>query len=293
MYGSIETYGRHGLGQSPTRVWILGSWLVLLAGAPLWAHDFWLQPAQFHFEKPGPLKVYAYIGDHFEGDRIIPSPQLVDAFQLMTPTASRDLIPGIGTDIAGVVALKEPGIAVVAYRGKRSHLRLAPAKFEAYLAEEGLDDIIRQRRETGRTKEPGNEVYSRCAKALICTGDAGAAEASDYGRTIGHTLELVPLTNPLALNDEQVLRMKLLFRGTPLADKRVTAYCKDLRNRPVVARTNAAGEVTLPLNRAGIWMVKAVHMVPLEAPQEVDWESFWASFTFETKHLKKNHTTSH
>ena len=31
----------------------------------------------------------------------------------------------------------------------------------------------------------------------------------------------------------------------------------------------------------GVWLVKAVHMVPLPKGQDADWESFWASLTFE------------
>jgi uncharacterized GH25 family protein len=46
-------------------------------------------------------------------------------------------------------------------------------------------------------------------------------------------------------------------------------------------RTDAAGRVRVPLSRSGVWLVKAVHMIPAPAGADADWESIWASLTFE------------
>jgi hypothetical protein len=37
----------------------------------------------------------------------------------------------------------------------------------------------------------------------------------------------------------------------------------------------------LLLARAGAWLVKTVHMVPAPTDTGADWESLWASLTFE------------
>jgi hypothetical protein len=39
--------------------------------------------------------------------------------------------------------------------------------------------------------------------------------------------------------------------------------------------------VSLPLDAAGTWLVKAVHMTRTPAGSEADWESLWAPLTFE------------
>jgi hypothetical protein len=40
--------------------------------------------------------------------------------------------------------------------------------------------------------------------------------------------------------------------------------------------------VQLPLSEAGIWLIKAVHMIEMPPDNKVaQWESFWASLTFE------------
>jgi hypothetical protein len=41
--------------------------------------------------------------------------------------------------------------------------------------------------------------------------------------------------------------------------------------------------VRLPLRRRGMWLIKAVHMVPAAAGSRADWASYWASLTFELK----------
>ncbi|MNC93532.1 hypothetical protein D3C83_101840 [compost metagenome] len=49
-----------------------------------------------------------------------------------------------------------------------------------------------------------------------------------------------------------------------------------------MGRTDAMGQVTLPIDRPGAWLVRTVHMVPgseVGLPN-VDWDSYWATFAF-------------
>ena len=50
-----------------------------------------------------------------------------------------------------------------------------------------------------------------------------------------------------------------------------------------MARSDTDGRVRLPLQRAGRWLVKAVHMVPAPAGANAEWASYWASLTFGLK----------
>jgi uncharacterized GH25 family protein len=84
-------------------------------------------------------------------------------------------------------------------------------------------------------------------------------------------LELLPHRNPNAFS--------LLFRGKPIANVLVVALNKD---ETVHGRTDAKGRVALRLTRPGMWLIKAVHMEPAPAGAEVDWESWWASITFDS-----------
>ena len=72
-------------------------------------------------------------------------------------------------------------------------------------------------------------------------------------------------------------------RGRPLADVLVAAVSKAEGPSTVTTRTDNRGQAELLLDGRGPWLVKAVHMVRATDPaDDADWESFWASLTFDT-----------
>ena len=77
------------------------------------------------------------------------------------------------------------------------------------------------------------------------------------------------------------LPVRLLHRGKPLAGALVVAMSKASPEDRIAIRSDAGGRAELRLDRPGLWMVKAVHMIPAPAGSAADWESLWASLTFE------------
>jgi uncharacterized GH25 family protein len=144
-------------------------------------------------------------------------------------------------------------------------------KFDRYLGEEGLERI-RGLRKAG--EGPVREIYSRCAKSLLRVGDG----SSGYDRALGLELELVPERDPYSLKPGEALPVRLLYRGEPLDGALVIALASP--DSKVSART-AGGRASLVLDRPGRWLVKAVHMVPAPEGSGAEWESLWASLTFE------------
>ena len=51
----------------------------------------------------------------------------------------------------------------------------------------------------------------------------------------------------------------------------------------LTARTDSDGRVRFRLRPGGMWLVKAVHMIPAPAGANAEWASFWASLTFEMR----------
>ncbi|HEX5719080.1 MAG TPA: DUF4198 domain-containing protein, partial [Thermoanaerobaculia bacterium] len=102
--------------------------------------------------------------------------------------------------------------------------------------------------------------------------------SSGYDRELGLELELIPERDPYALKPGEALPVRLLYRGKPLDGALVVAIAPpDAR---VSART-AGGRVSLALDRPGLWLIKAVHMIPAPEGSGAEWESLWASLTFE------------
>ncbi len=129
---------------------------------------------------------------------------------------------------------------------------------------------------------PGRERYRRCAKTWL------AGKASERATTpLGLPLEIVPLSAPGA---DPTVRARVLWNGKPLAGALVKAWRATLgtdaasRDSIGVAwsgRTDTRGEITLSMTQPGDWLLSTVHMVPCPDHSEADWESTWASLTFE------------
>jgi uncharacterized GH25 family protein len=107
--------------------------------------------------------------------------------------------------------------------------------------------------------------------------------AEDRDRALGFALELVADRNPYAIGANDELPLQLLYHGQPLGGALVVAMNRANPSAKLSARTDASGRVRLRLSQPGMWLIKAVHMVPAPAGSDAEWASFWASLTFELK----------
>ena len=256
--------------------------LTLTATAGVRAHDFWIDPSSFHPAPGQRVLVRLRVGQKFKGDPVPRDPSLLRRFSVFaggTGAAGETPVPGVpGAEPAGFATVGAPGLNLIVYASGRSSVELDAAKFAAYLAEEGLEAVQAQRARKGQTAAPVKEVFSRCAKSYLAVGGAGGP---GYDRVLGLTLELVPEKDPTALAAGSELPVRLLYLGKPLAGALVAAFTRDRPDDRITARTDAAGRARLKLDRQGVWLVKAVHMIPAPPETGADWESFWASVTFE------------
>lgn len=252
---------------------------VMTPAAAAVAHDFWIEPSAYEATVGATVSLTLRVGQNFSGDRL---PYITDWFSDYRAVGAGQEYPIdgiIGDDPAGDFVPRTPGIYVIGYRSTRNFVEMAPAKFDRYLRAEGLDRIRSLRAESGEAGSAGRETYSRCAKSLI---RVGTPESDDgFNTLLGYTLELVPERNPYALGPGESLPIQLLYKSQPLENALVVAFASDRPNEKLEARTNERGRVNLKLPHSGIWLVKAVHMIPAQ-PEDgrADWESFWASLTF-------------
>jgi len=194
-------------------------------------------------------------------------PPLVQRFEL----AGRPVVGAAGADPAGIALVTGPGPQWIGYQSNAFLVTLDAAKFAEYLKEEGLP--------ARKTSAQVRERFYRCAKALLEV--PGGDAPTDV--PLGFTLELVPRRNPYALKAGQTLPVSLTFRGKPIANVLVVAMSKSDPQKAVRARTDAEGRASLRIAHAGFWLIKAVHMEPAPPDAGVEWESWWASMTFEMR----------
>jgi uncharacterized GH25 family protein len=247
--------------------------VVLLCGsAPALAHDFWMEASSFRPAVGSVVTIGLRVGQDFIGDPIPRDSKLIERFLVRDGASERNLGGIEGQDPAGYVSIERPGAAMVAYRSRPKSLELPADKFEDYLRQEGLERIIAIRASRGESKQPSKEIFSRCAKALLVTA---GAQPRGFDRPIGLRLEIVTESDPI---NASTLRARLLYEGQPLEGALVIALHPPER---FSARTDGQGRVTLPIDVPGVWLIKAVHMIPAPPESGAQWESLWASFTFE------------
>jgi len=257
--------------------------VALFVSIPAAAHDLWIEPSSFRPAPGTDVTARLLVGQKVRGESLPRYPELIARFVLKGEGPEIPVDGEPGGDPAGLVRVTEPGLQWIGYQSHPYPVLLDAGKFEAYLRDEGLERIIEERARKDLSAAAGRERFYRCAKSLLYVpGEKPPSRSAGvFDTPLGFTLELVPLKNPYSLSPGGELPVSLTFRGQPVSNVLVVAMNRDDSEKPVSARTDAKGLVKLRLPRPGFWLVKAVYMQA--APQEagVDWESWWASISFD------------
>lgn len=234
-------------------------------------HDFWIEPLPSKAD-PQRLEITLRVGSDFAGDSVPNIPPWYLDFSLVDSQGRRAVNNQMGDDPAAVITrTPEQGMLLFGYQNRPQKADLPPDKFNAYLKNEGLDDILALRKARGLTGAEASELYQRCAKALV----DGAGDV--WRQTLGYHLELTPLVSPFSGGP---VKVRLTFDGQPLAERKVFAYRREEPARHLTAVTDAEGVASFSLEPEGFWLIKTVYMLPFDGPQ-ADWISYWGSLTFQ------------
>jgi uncharacterized GH25 family protein len=251
---------------------------VFAASASLNAHDFWIEPTGFMADPGRVVGVKLRVGQDFHGDVVPRSDTLIADFVVVDGGGRRQVVGRDGSDPAGLLRATSPGLMVIGYRSRPSPVTLPAEKFTEYLKEEGLDAVISARARGQASQREGREIFSRAAKSLVRSGTM-APEAGD--RALGFPIELVAERNPYQMRAGDTLPVRLTYKDAPLAGALVVAFNQRHPYLKQRVRADQDGRAMFTVGEPGPWLVKAVHMVPAPAGSNADWESFWASLTFE------------
>jgi hypothetical protein len=253
---------------------------VMAGGVPIAAHDLWIDPTAF-FPEPGKIVgLRLRVGQDLLGDPLPRDPDLINQFVVVDPTGRKPIVGRDGADPAGLMRVSGPALLVVGYRSNPSPITLAADKFNDYLKDEGLDAVAAARSRDHRTNADAREIFARCAKSLILSGPPSERQSD---QTLGFPLELVAEKNPYLLRTGNDLGVRLTYENQPLPGALVMALNRSNPEAKLAARSDRNGRVSFRLPAEGFWLIKTVHMIPAPAGSNADWESFWASLTFELK----------
>ncbi len=239
------------------------------------AHQFWIQPSDYDPSVGEQVGVFLKTG---HGDKLESFPrnaQHFTRFMMVGPEGSLVVSGQEGTDPAGWVKPTKAGVHTLVYESVATRSEMEPERFEAYLKEESLDQVISERAKRGESSKPGISTYVRCAKSLL-----NVSSTSQAARTVGLPLELSIEKGLAGHRPGQPLTFLLQFEGKPASGVTVAAMDTHDPNHPITARTDQQGKVTLVLPKSAEWLISAVHMIPARPAAKADWESFRASLSF-------------
>jgi uncharacterized GH25 family protein len=251
--------------------------LCLLLAAPACSHEFWIEPEVFRPAPGAKVPVRLVVGQYFKGESM---PYLTQNFPRFTYADARgtaNIRSVLGDDPAATLTIRAPGrLWIVLRSGYFDLVYDKPGEFAAFLAYEGITGLVPPDQ---RGRVPVTETYSRCAKSLLVAGKPEPGSAPD--RAFGLPLELVAETDPYSGKTGE-FRVQLLYRGAPLPGAQVTAFNKAVPGKRLAeVRTDASGHAQLTLDRKGAWLLNAVHLIPAQKQSGAQWETLWASLTFE------------
>lgn len=258
--------------------------LIALATAAA-AHDFWIEPTTFRPQVGKRVDVQLLVGERFVGEPVTRKDERILSFVAVDARGDETKVLGVeGRAPAGLWKPASPGLHVLAYRSNGVAIELEAAKFEAYLAEEGLESVIAERKRRGESARTGRELYARCAKSLVVVAGAEDARPADlvgWDRALGLPLEIVPLADPTTLAADAPLAVRVLHDGKPLPNALIGCMAKSDAAKEARVRTDAEGRATFAPTTGGAHLVRVVHMTRSQDGAAHEWESHWASLTFD------------
>lgn len=260
------------------------------------SHDLYLKTDHYFMKPDQPGELYLFNGtidkseNSIDRDRMIGSkivgpnydfqPEDMDWYDKNNATFLAFKTGASGTYAAGVTT-------------KPKALELTAEEFNEYLEHDGVLDVLESRKINGKLNNVAVEKYAKHVKVLFQVGNT---HSDHYKTNFGYPLEFIPLENPYRTEVNDELLFELRKNNKPLKDHLVyfgfegesshkaddhqtdEEHQHDERS----ARTDESGRFTVKIDHSGAWFIRTINMV--ESSEEgIDYESNWATLTFEIK----------
>lgn len=264
---------------------VLSAALLVLASLA-WAHDLFLKLDSYFLEPGSRVRIPVLNGTFAKSEAFVAPDRLAD-ISVVSPAGRAHLeaarVWSRGPDSTSLLSLDlgAAGTYLTGVSVKPRELDLKADAFNAYLEEDGITDVLEARRQNNELGKPARERYSKHVKALFQVGDA---RTETFGAVLGYPAEIVPLENPYAGDPVKTLRVRCLVNGRPVANQTVL-WGGDRGGQLLTqrsTRTDRDGVATVTLDAPARWYIKFVHMVRA-TEQGLDYESTWATLTFEVR----------
>lgn len=254
--------------------------LLILCGVSVAAHEFWLQPDKFIYQKNETANIKFRVGENFEGDNWNNNGSKINFLTFYSNGTSKDVASLISNNNGDSLrlSLSEDGTGMVVYNGLNSFIELEATRFNEYLKEDGLTEAIEYRKQHNETEDSSREFYQRSVKTII---QVGKKYDHTFNKQTNLPLDIIPQSHPYQLKDGKEVSFKILFQQKPLANHLIKIWHR-INNKTIFTEkmSDEKGLITLPVTTTGKWMVSTVKMVRLQNNPKAQWQSYWGSCTW-------------
>ena len=247
---------------------------------PLFAHEFWLNPGKFIYKRTDKINIRFLVGENYEGENWKGNNERIQSLKIYYGGVIDDLSPVLthATGDSIEYTMIDEGTNLVAFHSTNSFIEMEPGKFEAYLKEDGLTNALEFRNKNNENGCNGREFYQRCAKTLIQVGDL---KDQTFRIPTFLPIDIIPLSNPYSSKDKELLRVKVFYKSSPLANTLVKVWHRsDKKTVKKELTTDSNGEISFKVTTKGKWMISTVRMERLIDNPICDWQSYWGSLTW-------------
>lgn len=267
------------------RKFLVGLLLSLILLLPALAHDLFLKLDNFFVAVNDKISIKILNGSFQSSEGAVNFARLKDV-SVVSPAGTRtnpkesDFTKDDKTAFLNLQPTEE-GNYVVGLSTMPREIDLKAKDFNEYLTEDGIPDVLAERKTKKELTKDVRERYSKHVKTIF---QAGGKQSDNFKTALGYPVEIVPMKNPYSLKKGDTFEFQCLKDGKPLNNQFVMTG-RDENGKLIIGknvRTDKNGIAKIKLDGAGKWYVKFINMTRLNDPQ-INYESKWATLTFEIK----------
>jgi uncharacterized GH25 family protein len=265
---------------------IVSALALLVVAGSLDAHDLFLRTGSFFVPENANVVVQALNGTFSKSENSISRDRLADVSVVSPSGRARidtTMWSATGDTSRLTVSTGASATYVVGVSLRKREIALAAKDFNQYLADDGIPDVLAARKRNGELGKDARERYSKHVKAILQVGDK---RTKSFGEVLGYPAELVPVGNPYSPRAGGWLRVLALVDGKPAANQLIVTGGRPRRGGRFAERSlraDPSGITRIRISEPGYWYVKFIHMERAIGDSSIDYESKWATLTFQTR----------
>lgn len=270
---------------------ILVGLLVFCWTGIFYSHDLFLKVDSFFLKPQTDVSISLFNGTFEKSENAVTRDRMLDVSivgpktQRIHPDTSqwRD----VGTKAVLNFNTGDSGTYVIGVSTASRMLALTAEDFNQYLKHDGVLEILSARKQNDELGKDVRERYSKHVKSIVQIGER---RSNSFKMPLGYPVELVPLQNPYDLKQGEVLQVQFLKDSVPVPNHPIYASYDGFHTHDdagehreaIQTRTDEKGVAKFKLEKSGRWYIRLIHMEAVDE-DEADYESNWATLTFEVK----------